>query len=168
MNSWVLISLILRHYPESRAFTPSMIYGMRRLSQNGQATIQKKDARKTSNILITNGTIDTDALEMMEKDEGWLKNELHKRGTNRIKISFLPNGTNLLMMKGEKPGNCISLSARKKEIEKDTAGDECPSRWRHARHPGEFFLSGREITPCPCLVRMKPPRATGGMVQGNA
>ena len=45
------------------------------IEPNGQATIQKKDARKTSNILITNGTIDTGALEMMEKDEGWL-NEL--------------------------------------------------------------------------------------------
>ena len=29
------------------------------IEPNGQATIQKKDARKTSNILITNGTIDT-------------------------------------------------------------------------------------------------------------
>ena len=38
------------------------------IEPNGQATIQKKDARKTSNILITNGTIDTGALEMMEKE----------------------------------------------------------------------------------------------------
>lgn len=37
------------------------------IEPNGQATIQKKDARKTSNILITNGTIDTGALEMMER-----------------------------------------------------------------------------------------------------
>ena len=42
LNSWVLISLILRHYPESRAFTPSMIYGMRRLSRMGRPPFRKK------------------------------------------------------------------------------------------------------------------------------
>ena len=97
------------------------------IEPNGQATIQKK-MPKTSNILITNGTMDTGALEMMEKDEGWLKNELHKRGIRIVaKDIFLPNGTNLLMMKGEKPGDCISLSARKKRL-KRCSGAESPSR----------------------------------------
>ena len=95
MNSWVLISLILRHYPESRAFTPYDIWNAQ-IEPNGQATIQKKDARKTSNILITNGTIDTGALEMMEKDEGWLKNELHKRGYESYKDIFFAEWNELI------------------------------------------------------------------------
>ena len=66
------------------------------IEPNGQATIQKKDARKTSNILITNGTIDTGALEMMEKDEGWLKNELHKRGCESYKDIFFAEWNELI------------------------------------------------------------------------
>ena len=66
------------------------------IEPNGQATIQKKDARKTSNILITNGTIDTGALEMMEKDEGWLKNELHKRGYESYKDIFFAEWNELI------------------------------------------------------------------------
>ena len=91
-----------------------------------------------------------------------------KGDTNRIKISFLPNGTNLLMMKGEKPGNCISLSARKKEIEKDTPEMNALQGGAMRDIPRSFSYPEEENTPCPCLVRMKPPRATGGMVQGNA
>ena len=91
-----------------------------------------------------------------------------KGDTNSIKISFLPNGTNLLMMKGEKPGICISLSARKKEIEKDTPERNALQGNAMRDIPRSFSYPEEEITPCPCLVRMKPPRATGGMVQGNA
>lgn len=138
------------------------------IEPNGQATIQKKDARKTSNILITNGTIDTGALEMMEKDEGWLKNELHKRGYESYKDIFLPNGMNLLMMKGEKPGNCISLSARKKRLKRILPERNALQGDAMRNIPRSFSYPEEEITPCPCLVRMKPPRATGGMVQGNA
>ena len=41
---------------------------------------------------------------------------------------------------------------------KDTAGDECPSRWRHARHPEEFFLSGRgdHAMSVPCTDEASP------------
>lgn len=62
------------------------------------------------------------------------------------------------MMKGEKPGDCISLSARKKEIEKDTAGAESPSRCRHARHPEELSLSGRgdHAMSVPCTDEASP------------
>lgn len=72
------------------------------------------------------------------------------------------------MMKGEKPGNCMSLSARKKEIEKDTPERNALQGNAMRDIPRSFSYPEEEITPCPCLVRMKPPRATGGMVQGNA
>ena len=37
-----------------------------------------------------------------------------KGDTNRIKISFLPNGTNLLMMKGEKAGELYIVERTEK------------------------------------------------------
>ena len=46
------------------------------------------NAQIEPNGQATNGTMDTGALEMMEKDEGWLKNELHKRGYESYKDIF--------------------------------------------------------------------------------
>ena len=67
------------------------------------------------------------------------------------------------MMKG-KAGELYIVERTEKEIEKDTAGDECPSKVAPCETSPRSFSYPKEITPCPCLVRMKPP-ATGGMVQ---
>ena len=61
-----------------------------------EAILELADVYKRQNILITNGTIDTGALEMMEKDEGWLKNELHKRGYESYKDIFFAEWNELI------------------------------------------------------------------------
>ena len=103
------------------------------IEPNGQATIQKKDARKTSNILITNGTMDTGALEMMEKDEGWLKNELHKRGYESYKDIFFAEWNELIddergKAEGEHPPDNIGFQP-------ETAFFQLQNRVRSGKKP---------------------------------
>ena len=51
------------------------------IEPNGQLTVQKKEDPHISNVVLNNGAVLEPALEVIDKDEAWLKAELHKQGS---------------------------------------------------------------------------------------
>ena len=77
---------------------------------------------------------------MMEKDEGWLKNELHKRGYESYKDIFFAEWNELI------------------DDERGKAGELYVVERTEKRHPEEFFLSGRgdHAMSVPCTDEASP------------
>lgn len=87
------------------------------IEPNGQATIQKRDAPQTSNILVTNGKIDANALEMAEKNEKWLENELHRNGYESHKDIFFAEWNECLDAEKGKTGKLYVIERTGKKAE---------------------------------------------------
>lgn len=85
------------------------------LEPNGQVTIQKRDEPKTSNILISNGTINEKALEMIEKDVEWLKARLAENGYDSCKEIFFAEWNQNVNDNGKKSGKFYIIEQDKKE-----------------------------------------------------
>lgn len=85
------------------------------LEPNGQVTIQKKDEPKRATILVSNGVIDEKAMELIEKDEAWLKKELNKNGCDSCKDIFFAEWNEDTDAEGKKSGNLYIITCEKKE-----------------------------------------------------
>ncbi|KRN28433.1 membrane protein [Lactobacillus selangorensis] len=59
------------------------------IEQNGQLTIIRTNERNLIYPLITDGVVDPDALELIDKDRKWLKNELHAAHIKHIRNVYL-------------------------------------------------------------------------------
>ena len=87
------------------------------IEPNGQATIQKKDERSTSCLLVRNGSADADALELLEKDEDWLKGVLRSNGYDSYDTIFFAEWNEDIDEGGNRSG-------RLTVVERDAPEDE--------------------------------------------
>lgn len=58
------------------------------IEPNGQLTVQKKEDPHISNVVLNNGAMVEAALEVIDKDEDWLKAELQKQGYDSYENIF--------------------------------------------------------------------------------
>ncbi|GAW98268.1 DUF421 domain-containing protein [Secundilactobacillus mixtipabuli] len=59
------------------------------LEQGGQLTIVNQGDANIKFPVITDGTVDPDVLDLMEKDQEWLEEALRRQGVDRIKDVYL-------------------------------------------------------------------------------
>ncbi|MCH5461727.1 DUF421 domain-containing protein [Lactobacillus sp. LC28-10] len=59
------------------------------LEQSGQLTIVNQGDANIKFPVITDGTVDPDVLDLMEKDQAWLEEALRRQGIERIKDVYL-------------------------------------------------------------------------------
>ncbi|WP_418968756.1 DUF421 domain-containing protein [Alloscardovia omnicolens] len=59
------------------------------METNGSLTILDKNAKNPKFPLISNGNINYDVLELIDKDENWLLDRLHDQGTTDFRDAFL-------------------------------------------------------------------------------
>ncbi|WP_203650455.1 DUF421 domain-containing protein [Secundilactobacillus yichangensis] len=59
------------------------------LEQSGQLTIVNQGDANIKFPVITDGTVDPDVLDLMEKDQAWLEEALRRQGVERIKDVYL-------------------------------------------------------------------------------
>ena len=97
------------------------------IEPNGQASIQQKDERRTSNILVKNGSVDADSLELLEKDEEWLKNELRKNGYDSYEPIFFAEWNEEIDDKGNRSGALAVVERTPKQAGRHAARPEGPA-----------------------------------------
>ena len=107
------------------------------IEPNGYS-IQQKDERRTSNILVKNGSVDADSLELLEKDEEWLKNELRKNGYDQGRNRSSRNGNERSTTRGTDPARSPSSNARPGRPDGMRPGPKAPPRTQrpHTGAPG--------------------------------
>lgn len=59
------------------------------LEQNGQLTVVNQGDMNIKFPVITDGTVDPDVLELMEKDEAWLDEALRRQGVAHVKDVYI-------------------------------------------------------------------------------
>lgn len=100
------------------------------IEPNGQLTVQKREDPHISNVVLNNGAILEPALEVIDKDEAWLKAELHKQGYDSYENIFFAEWNEQRDKSGKLAGNLYVVELDDKKDSKDASAPVPPKQSR--------------------------------------
>ena len=100
------------------------------IEPNGQLTVQKREDPHISNVVLNNGAVLEPALEVIDKDEAWLKAELHKQGYDSYENIFFAEWNEQRDKSGKLTGNLYVVELDDKKDSKDASAPIPPKQSR--------------------------------------
>ncbi|CAK7058016.1 MAG: hypothetical protein DESF_02477 [Desulfovibrio sp.] len=100
------------------------------IEPNGQLTVQKKEDPHISNVVLNNGVVVEPALEVIDKDEAWLKAELLKQGYDSYENIFFAEWNEQRNSAGKLSGNLYVVELDHKKEKKDSSEPVPPQQHR--------------------------------------
>lgn len=100
------------------------------IEPNGQLTVQKREDPHISNVVLNNGAVLEPALEVIDKDEAWLKAELHKQGYDSYENIFFAEWNEQKDKSGKLAGSLYVVELDDKKDSKDASAPIPPKQSR--------------------------------------
>uniref|UniRef100_UPI0025B813F9 YetF domain-containing protein n=1 Tax=Desulfovibrio sp. TaxID=885 RepID=UPI0025B813F9 len=98
------------------------------IEPNGQLTVQKKEDPHISNVVLNNGAVVEAALEVIDKDETWLKAELQKQGYDSYENIFFAEWNEYRDDAGKLAGNLYVVELDSKKESKNSSAPIPPQQ----------------------------------------